>query len=1043
MSATTGEKCPEASSRQTRPASSKLRVRPSETKKMERKMELLYGVKLFKYMHKHEVEHLAEHLVEKEFQKGDVIIREGEQGADFFLIDSGQALEVDIVDDSEEDDESTDEDAMHFRMSVDADEGRRSSKASGAEADAVECKSTPTRGSSPTFSPPARTASSGKTPTRISDSDIKATTHIEKQQFGPGMYFGERALLRPHTKRRISVQALEKLRCYTLHADDFRKVVAERNAKESMVRNCHLFEMCNADQIATIAGSLEREVRHEGEILYHQGDAAESMFLIEMGNVIAEITVDDEEGSSGEERGCSVRESRLVPSERSSGVLKTYEPGSYFGETALLSEDAAHRRASTLRSSQNSLLLRLDKADFERTIGNKSLKDLHMERPAAGPFILHAEHYLTDPRKLLADFYSPGSREGPRGMLSEERRKQLFPADLAEARATASVAAGDHNHDWPWVTNWFVVYRPCSRDSIAKMLGQVGVGKGLNIKGKSAKKNRLSAFVPFLQISKNEHKKNLERAPRAAKISVYFQSAEDRSVVVREMQKILQEIILLDEDAADGVAQRPSAVEQNRNNDAKATVAQLRELRRRLPPLDLGSPTAASSPSSSKNTTRGSSQIKINPLDLIEELDGYAESRSFGLCVPEALLRELFVERHDVSPMVGWETGRNSEPAFMDMNLHALRDGKSEPRAVLYQYDRTDPLNPLGLLMAYAEKTVRPVVSDLDTLLIGSEGDFEYSPLEEKQTALILCERLKLVKGSWTSLWLKLVTTEVEQGFNPSLPKYGFGDASSTALIAKTVDALKDCGAVRHGAECFNFFFPQELDDEYLVIWDQLARGGERAPSIGAETHARFHGKPWRNVTEPELRAFLMERVAEGFVFPLNPAWPVRAPQTWGPVWRALRAASAAQAANKSWYADSVVEEVEALMAEFPQGFDLDEADRATVKQIEALVAAVDAARRWEKEDHAGKGEKVVGGADAQDDDVASFVGHEMKKAKDRRMRRIRHELKVALRSQQPFLGAEEGGEKKVEEALLKSPAREKQFQAENDTGERKPTTYV
>ena len=29
------------------------------------------------------------------------------------------------------------------------------------------------------------------------------------------------------------------------------------------------------------------------------------------------------------------------------------------------------------------------------------------------------------------------------------------------------------------------------------------------------------------------------------------------------------------------------------------------------------------------------------------------------------------------------------------------------------------------------------------------------------------------------------------------------------------------CGAVRHGAECFNYYFPQEMDDEFLVIWDR------------------------------------------------------------------------------------------------------------------------------------------------------------------------------------------------------------------------------
>ena len=34
------------------------------------------------------------------------------------------------------------------------------------------------------------------------------------------------------------------------------------------------------------------------------------------------------------------------------------------------------------------------------------------------------------------------------------------------------------------------------------------------------------------------------------------------------------------------------------------------------------------------------------------------------------------------------------------------------------------------------------------------------------------------------------------------------------------MDQLAECGAVRHGAECFNYLFPQELDPEFLVIWD-------------------------------------------------------------------------------------------------------------------------------------------------------------------------------------------------------------------------------
>ena len=34
---------------------------------------------------------------------------------------------------------------------------------------------------------------------------------------------------------------------------------------------------------------------------------------------------------------------------------------------------------------------------------------------------------------------------------------------------------------------------------------------------------------------------------------------------------------------------------------------------------------------------------------------------------------------------------------------------------------------------------------------------------------------------------------------------------------------LKECGAVRHGAECFNFYFPQELDPDFLIVWDGFA----------------------------------------------------------------------------------------------------------------------------------------------------------------------------------------------------------------------------
>lgn len=71
----------------------------------------------------------------------------------------------------------------------------------------------------------------------------------------------------------------------------------------------------------------------------------------------------------------------------------------------------------------------------------------------------------------------------------------------------------------------------------------------------------------------------------------------------------------------------------------------------------------------------------------------------------------------------------------MDMNLHAVR-GNSSPTVVLYQQDLADPMNPLGLLIAYAEAHVKPVCSDFDTFLLGSRGmKYEVLPPQQARAA--------------------------------------------------------------------------------------------------------------------------------------------------------------------------------------------------------------------------------------------------------------------------------------------------------------------
>jgi hypothetical protein len=79
-------------------------------------------------------------------------------------------------------------------------------------------------------------------------------------------------------------------------------------------------------------------------------------------------------------------------------------------------------------------------------------------------------------------------------------------------------------------------------------------------------------------------------------------------------------------------------------------------------------------------------------------------------------------------------------------------------------------------------------------------------------------------------------------------------NVKSYAIVEKAVSFLQDSGAVRHGAECFNFYFPQELDDEFLIVFDSFP-------------------EKWRYVSTSELQDFLLQRIQEGYTFPLNPKW--------------------------------------------------------------------------------------------------------------------------------------------------------------------------
>ena len=65
------------------------------------------------------------------------------------------------------------------------------------------------------------------------------------------------------------------------------------------------------------------------------------------------------------------------------------------------------------------------------------------------------------------------------------------------------------------------------------------------------------------------------------------------------------------------------------------------------------------------------------------------------------------------------------------------------------------------------------------------------------------------------------------------------------------------CGGVRHGPESFNYYFPQDIvsDGTFLVMWEGWLK------TIDPDNRPQCYKAPFRHLSEPELRAFLLERV--------------------------------------------------------------------------------------------------------------------------------------------------------------------------------------
>lgn len=233
-------------------------------------------------------------------------------------------------------------------------------------------------------------------------------------------------------------------------------------------------------------------------------------------------------------------------------------------------------------------------------------------------------------------------------------------------------------------------------------------------------------------------------------------------------------------------------------------------------------------------------------------------------------------------------------------------------------------MSPLNLVMAYEENDpeydrcrIIPCVSDFDCFIVGSRGVKYEAPLPKEQVEVLQwsidqTEKILAREGteSWTKRWLDVLKEcGKKDGYKPTVPSgTGFCDPKTKFIFNHAITRLSGTGAVRHGSECFNYTFPQELDDHFLVICDDLPE--------------EYLGRNWAYVDVDELKELLIAKINRGYTFPLNPKWILCDPG-WKHVYDQMMASdrSNVKQSMQCWYPSEVRQRIETISTLYPHGF--------------------------------------------------------------------------------------------------------------------------
>ena len=196
-------------------------------------------------------------------------------------------------------------------------------------------------------------------------------------------------------------------------------------------------------------------------------------------------------------------------------------------------------------------------------------------------------------------------------------------------------------------TSILTVWRPCSNDAMRKMMEGTGVGKGLDIKGKSAKKGLLSAYVPFLQIHQEEHKKEIQPIPKNADMRIYYKTIQQRDYVYDYLYQYGQDRAA----AADSIL--------GNTGNTRSSVA-----------------STSSTTSTSPLNTRSSYIFHFR----MKKIDKYSHSNWFGVEAPQRLFWNATVKPASIERPPTLKTGRPSTPGFQDANMKTLKQAMAQAK---------------------------------------------------------------------------------------------------------------------------------------------------------------------------------------------------------------------------------------------------------------------------------------------------------------------------------------------------------------------------